>query len=82
MKKKENTFEPFVKYFENKGMSQRFLAKKLGISTTYMNEIVHGMRLPNFRTAYSIQKLTGGVISLKMWCKKIDEGCYDNVDDK
>ncbi len=40
-------------------MKQKELAKKIGISRTYLNGILNGKRIPGVSLAEKIEKLTG-----------------------
>jgi len=60
-------------------MTQTEMAKKLGISRTYLNGILNGKRKPSIKLAKKIAKLMG--ISYLELRKDIKEILLDSLDD-
>lgn len=50
---------PLKRYLKSNKISQRAFAKKLRISTAYMNALVHGSRRPGGPLAARIESVTG-----------------------
>lgn len=62
----------FAIWMQSNDKKQRGVAKKLGISTTTLHQIVHGKQLPSFQVAYEIETYTDGAITLYDW---FDSAC-------
>ncbi len=65
-------------YVEKYGTTQRFLADKIGISATTLNKIMTKKILPQFPTAWLIEKATDGLVTLYDW--ELDLAIDENGD--
>lgn len=70
-------------YFENTGVSQRFFAKKAGIATATLNDLIYGKRLPTMRIAIEIERASEGLVTLYNWVDEteIKEGEKEDQND-
>ena len=75
MKKMENT-NKFYDWIEKNDKKQVGVAKKLGISTATLNEILRIGRLPSLKLAYDIEKYTQGQVTVYDW---IDENSVNGM---
>ena len=57
----------FSDWVMKKDIKQKGMAKKIGISTSTMHEILRCDKIPNIKTAYEIEKYTKGEITLYDW---------------
>lgn len=53
-----------IEYLSSKGLSQSDLARKLSVSTTHFNLVVHKKRLPSIYLARKIEAFTQGEVSV------------------
>lgn len=51
-------------YLDQAGVTQRAFAKKVGVSPSYICEIVKGTKSPGLKLALRIVAATGGVVSV------------------
>ncbi|WP_092419164.1 helix-turn-helix transcriptional regulator [Alloyangia pacifica] len=51
-------------YLRSNGLSQREFAARVGLSKTYVNEIVAGSKTPSLKAALEIQEATKGAVTL------------------
>ena len=51
-------------------IKQGDFAQRIGISRTYLNEIVCGKKLPTLEIAFAIQRETGGAVEASSWLKE------------
>lgn len=51
-------------YLKKSGITQRAFAEKVGVSDSYISEIVNGTKSPGLRLALRIATATGGVVSV------------------
>lgn len=70
--KKRKNMEKFADWVRKSGMKQIKVAEDLGISTSTLHEILRLGRLPNLKVAYSIEKYTGGHVTLYDWINEDD----------
>ena len=63
----------FAEWVERKGIKQRFIADKLGISTSTLHGILRADHLPNLRTAYDIETFTRGEITVYDWLDQTND---------
>lgn len=54
-------------FFARKKGQQATLAKAVGISASYMSELLTGRRVPSLDVALRISAATGGAVSLRSW---------------
>jgi DNA-binding transcriptional regulator LsrR (DeoR family) len=54
----------------NPGVSQDEIARDLGISRPYLNQILNHTREPGGRTMMRIMVMTGGVVSMDSWAMR------------
>ena len=57
----------FADWIVNNDKKQRGIAKKLGISTSTLHDILRKGQLPSFKVAYDIEIYTNGEITLYDW---------------
>ncbi len=57
-------------YLKEKGVSQKWLAKKIKTTETNLSSIVNGKSTPTLRLAYEIEKNTSGEVTIYEWVKK------------
>ncbi|MGY6705899.1 helix-turn-helix domain-containing protein [Roseinatronobacter sp.] len=53
-----------AQYLKEQKMTQRGFAGEIGISPSYMNEIVQRVKSPSIQVAARIEALTGGAVSI------------------
>ncbi len=61
------------KYLKHHCISQRGFASKIGTTPNNLNMIVKGKSTPSLRLAYSIEKQTGGLVSMYDWIENKSE---------
>lgn len=59
------------KYLKNRGISQRFFAKKIGTTPTNLSSLVNGKSTPSLRMAFEIEKHTDGEVTVYDWIQEI-----------
>jgi transcriptional regulator with XRE-family HTH domain len=69
----------FYEKNKNKEFSHKFFAKKLGLSHTYLSNIITGKYPPSAHVLYLIDKHTGGKVDVLQMLRKAyevkDRGC-------
>lgn len=55
------------KYLKHRGKSQKWFADKLGTTPTHLGRLIKGECQPSLKTAYEIEKLSGGLVTLYDW---------------
>jgi DNA-binding transcriptional regulator YdaS (Cro superfamily) len=51
-------------YLKDQNLTQRTFAAQVGVSPSYMNEIVQGVKAPRMTVAAKIERLTGGAVPM------------------
>jgi DNA-binding transcriptional regulator YdaS (Cro superfamily) len=51
-------------YLKDRNLTQRTFAAQVGVSPSYMNEIVQGVKAPRMTVAAKIERLTGGAVPM------------------
>jgi len=67
IKNKQKLIKKMIKlknYLKERGVTQRWLASQLDISSNYMNQLIQGKVTPNLILAYKIEQQTNGEISV------------------
>lgn len=59
-------------YLTKNGITQGEFADRLGISRTYLNEIVGGRKTPTLEIAFAIQTQTDMEVTASSWVKQTD----------
>ena len=54
-----------AQFLEAKSLTQRQFAAQVGVSPSYMNEIVQGVKSPRMKVAAKIAALTGGQVPME-----------------
>ena len=54
-------------YLTNRGISQRWFAKAIGITPNHLSRIISGKSIPTIKLANEIEKQTGGLITMYDW---------------
>lgn len=54
-------------FLEQSGQTQAKLARRLGISTAHMSELLSGRKMPSLTLAYRIERLTNGAVPVSAW---------------
>lgn len=57
----------FAQFITSSGMSRTAWAKRLGISKSYLSDILNGNRTPSLELAGRISTLTEGQVSFESW---------------
>lgn len=65
MKKKE--FLTLSEYLKQTGVTQRFLANKIGVHAESIHRILRKGQMPTLQLALDIEKATGGHVSVYSW---------------
>lgn len=60
------------KYIKGNGISQRFFAKKLGITPNYLGRLIAGIGIPSLKLAHLIQEYTQGIVPMDDWLDNIE----------
>lgn len=56
------------------GIRQTEFAKQLGISDTYLSQILSGLRCPSISVAVAIERETSGNVAVAEWAKPKQNG--------
>lgn len=56
-------------YLTKTGTSQRAFADKLGVSPSYLNELVKNLKQPRLDLAFRIERITKGAVPARSWIK-------------
>jgi DNA-binding XRE family transcriptional regulator len=59
-------------YIEEHGIRKNFIAKKLGISTRYLYDLIDDKCMPSAKTAIEIEDFTQGKVKVREWVKRLD----------
>lgn len=62
----------FSEYFKTSGRTRTDLARDLGISYSYLCDLVRGECFPSVNLALKIQRETGGFIPVEYWAAEAD----------
>ena len=65
----------FADWVEKKDVKQRGVARKIGVSTSTLHEILRLDKIPSLKVAYEIEKYTNGDITLYDW---VDQNTLEN----
>jgi transcriptional regulator with XRE-family HTH domain len=58
------------KYLEERGMSQTFFAKKVGVNPTHLSRWIGGKTVPRIDYILKIEEATNGEVSSRDWLEK------------
>ncbi|MGR3498221.1 MAG: helix-turn-helix transcriptional regulator [Limimaricola soesokkakensis] len=56
-------------YLTENGTSQRAFADKIGVSPSYLNELVKNLKQPRLDLAFEIERVTHGAVPARSWVK-------------
>lgn len=57
----------FADFIKTSGQTRAAWAKRLGISPSYLSDLVNGKKLPSLDLAVRIERETGGVVVANSW---------------
>lgn len=63
----------FAEWVKLNDIKQRGVAKKIGVSTSTLHDIIKNDQIPSLRVAYEIEKYTKGAITLYDWLDQIEK---------
>lgn len=71
--------DKFHDWMKNNDKKQCAVAAKIGISASYLSDILKLGKMPSIRIAYEIEKYTNGVVTVYDW---LDQDMNDRIKSK
>lgn len=62
----------FAEYITRSGLSRAAWAAKIGISRSYLSDLLNGKKDPSLRVAVDIERLTAGAVPASSWMPEAD----------
>ena len=69
----------FAEWIEINDVKQKGVAKKIGVSTSTLHELLRLGKMPSLKVAYEIEKYTGGHVTVYDW---IDQKMQEDITPK
>ena len=69
-----NTFEKFLNSKAGRKIPKARWADRFEVSPSFVAHLVSGVRMPSLATAYRIEVMTDGQVSMRSWIEDTDDG--------